>query len=875
MRINFVRLVCMSVALTSIFQLIAQEQGPAIISIDLQKEKAPVSPGLYGIFLEEIHHAFDGGLYAELIRNRSFEDGLVPPGMKLVSRPDGGLKMELESLPAGVPKEKWEMPWPWNGNCDWDPENALRGWSMRDPSDSSAIRLSTRHPLNKANTLSLELDLGKSKGQRGELCLINEGYWGIPVGKGIDYDLNFYLRPGSFKGKIIVALEDENEQVLASHCFNDFGSHGEWEKKTCKLSAQGSAPDAKLTLTFKGKGQLQIDYVSLFPPTFKNRENGLRPDLANYLADLQPDFVRYPGGCYVQGLSWESAPDWRKMVCPPEERPGNWGYWKYRSTDGFGYHEFLQFCEDIDADAMYVSFAGMTVHPENNWPLKDIDTIIQQTVDAIEYALGPTDSKWGSLRASMGHPEPFPLKYIEIGNEHPPAIYGDYYVRFREAIKEKYPDLTVIMSMFWSGLNQEAIERAGEGNIDMVDEHAYRNADWIRSNFDYFDKYERTPWSIYVGEYASHHRTGNLYAGLSDAVYLMMLERNGDLVKMASYAPLFVNVNEPSWNVNLIEFNAAQSFAHASYYVQKVFNENRPDVNLETTSMNFPRADTGRIILGGRVGLGSWRTSTEFKDLKIHNGEGDLLLSEDFVDLDHWEQLREGRWNTNDGVLIQEDSLVGPTMLLLKEPVISTGSITLKARRIGGEEGFLIFLNVEGRDRFVFCNYGAAGNAFSAVQSWGAPADHAFRGGLSTSGPIANDRWHDIRVDIYKDRVDMYLDGEMISDAYVIPMESVFATAGLMRSGNSVILKAVNYHPEPVEARIVLKGKESAGAMAQQIVISSEEKYDQNTLDAPLKITPSIRMVKAGAKEFGISLPPFSVNLLKIPLENTNIQLNQ
>ena len=216
--------------------------------------------------------------------------------------------------------------------------------------------------------------------------------------------------------------------------------------------------------------------------------------------------------------------------------------------------------------------------------------------------IGPVTSKWGAVRAKMGHPEPFNLKYIEIGNEHPPAIYGDYYVKFREAIKAKYPDMTVIMSMFWSGLNPPAIERAGDANIDMVDEHAYRDAVVDPQNFDYFDKYPRKNWSIYVGEYASHHGSGDWYGGMGDSLYLMMCERNGDLVKMASYAPLFVNVNKRDWGINLIEFDSSRSYAHASYYVQKVFAENRPDVNLATEyETSCPKPDPAEPLLGRQV----------------------------------------------------------------------------------------------------------------------------------------------------------------------------------------------------------------------------------------------------------------------------------
>ncbi|MCF8346404.1 MAG: hypothetical protein K9G38_04265 [Bacteroidales bacterium] len=850
----------------------SQDVLTADIRIDLSEEKAPVPAGLYGIFMEEINHAFDGGIYAELIRNRSFEEGILPPGMKLVEKEDGGLKMELESLPEGVPEERWNMPWPWNGNCGWDPSRALIGWSLRGDHEHGTMKLTEANPMNEASSKSLELSVGSKDGKPGTITLINEGYWGINVEEDVEYDLKFYLRPGTFNGKIIAALESTTGEILASETFSNILPGEVWKKNTSTLTAKGTCPEAVLSLTFVGNGTLQADWVSLFPPTFKDRENGLRIDLAEYLEEYKPDFIRYPGGCYVQGLSWESAPDWRKMVCPPEERPGMWGYWKYRSTDGFGYHEFLQFSEDIGADAMYVSFAGMTVHPDNNWPLDDIDTIIGQTLDAIEYALGPTDSKWGKVRSDMGHPEPFPLKYVEIGNEHPPAIYGEYYTRFREAIKAKYPEITVIMSMFWSGLNHQAIERAGDENIDMVDEHAYRNVDWIRSNFDYFDAYERKPWTVYVGEYASHHNNGNLYAALSDAAYLMMMERNGDLVKLASYAPLFVNVNDRNWGVNLIEFDAARSYAHTSYYVQKVFNTYRPDVNLEMHTEINPRPDMSKPGMTGKIGLGTFNTSTEFKDLKIYDESGTLIFSDDFKDLQHWDTTGRGSWKTENNLLVQEDQNQFPSMLLLKSHELKTGRVTVKARKREGKEGFVLYFNVTGQNRFIFCNYGAAENRFSEIQSWGNPENFAFKSGKSTQGEIEAERWYDLELVVHNHEAEMYLDGELISDAAIEPMETVFTSAGYNHDNNSVIIKAVNYNADPVQAVISLKGATKIRKKAKHIVITSENIDDQNTLDNPLHIIPGEITIKNASEQFTVNLPPFSVNLFEIDAKKSNVK---
>ncbi len=852
--------------LCTVLSVNAQEPQKATLRINLEEQKTPIPVGLSGIFMEEISHGFDGGIYAELVQNRSFEEGIVPPGMKLVTDAEGKQRMELVSLPAGVPPERWEMPWPWNGNCGWDPDRALVGWSLRNNGDSkAAMKLTDEFPMNAASQRSLKITLPTD----GSASLINSGYWGMDIRKDNKYDLVFNLRPFDFRGEITATLEGEDGRVLAAKNLGKVKKSGDWTKITAALMATATDPKARLVLTFTGKGNLQVDWVSLFPPTWRNLPNGLRPDLAQYLADLKPDFIRYPGGCYVEGLSWESAPDWRTMVCPPEERPGMWGYWKYRSTDGFGYHEFLEFCEQIGADAMFVAFAGMTVHPDNNWPVDDLDTLIQSALDAIEYAIGPTDSKWGAQRAKMGHPKPFPLKYVEVGNEHYVASYADYYLKFRKAIKARYPDMVVIMSMYWSGLNRPVIERAGDENIDMIDEHAYRDAQWIRTNYNYFDRYKRTPWTVYVGEYASHHAQGDMLCALSDAVYLMMMEKNGDLVKMASYAPLFCNVNDRSWEVNLIEYDAARSYAQPAYYVQKVFNENRPTVSLGTTLDTGQQPDTTRPLLGGRIGLGSWRTQTEFRDMQVYDAAGKLIYQDDFKDLSQWDTPVQGAWSTADGLLKQTDPEMDAARIFLKNIRLETGEIRVKARRTGGSEGFLVFLNVERDDRFFFANYGANGNTFHEMQSWGAPEGFGYRRISSKRGSIENGRWYDLRIVITRDKAEMFLDGQLISAAGLVPLESLFAGAGYDPAKGQVVVKVVNYDPFPLETNIRLNGAETIGASGKQIIISSGNLNDRNNLEQPTRIVPVEKILSNCSKNFTVTVPAYSVNLFVIPAKSS------
>jgi alpha-L-arabinofuranosidase len=856
-------------ALLLVSSLNAASESSAVIKVDLAAPKAAIPGTLHGIFLEEISHAFDGGLYAELIQNRSFEEGVLPPGMKLVKQPDGSLKMELEKLPAGVPEDKWPMPWPWGNNCVWKPERELLAWSFDKRGGASGeMKITEANPMNAASSRSLAMKVDATS-TGSSVALANSGYWGISIQSGTSYDLKFYLLPTAFDGVVTATLESKDGKILGKHEFGRITPGKSWKRHTAKISATGTDPQARLVLSFSGKGSLQIDWVSLFPPTYKNRPNGLRPDLAKYLEDLKPSFIRYPGGCYVEGLSWESAPDWRKMVCPPEDRPGQWGYWQYRSTDGFGYHEFLQFCEDIGADAMYVAFCGMTVHPENNMPLDQIGPVIQQTLDAIEYATGPVTSKWGAVRAKMGHPKPFPLKYVEIGNEHPPAIYGDYYVKFRQTIKAKYPDMNVIMSMFWSGLNPAAIERAGDANIDIVDEHAYRDASWIRTNFDYFDKYPRKPWKIYVGEYASHHGAGDWYGGMGDSLYLMMCERNGDLVKMASYAPLFCNVNLRDWGINLIEFDSSRSYAHASYYVQKMFAENRPDVNLGVSYETLPKPDPAEPLFGGWFGLGSTNSQVEFKDIRITDSQGTVIAGDDFQSIAKWDSPVAGTWQAEGGVLKQTDGSVGAAMIFMKYFELRTGKVTLKARRTGGNDAFNLIFNFKGGDNYVYSNCGSGGNKWCDILQRGERGDQMFQKLLFTDKGLENGRWYDVTLDVGVSKAELFLDGKKVGESNVIHPSTLFANAGYEEKSKTVILKATNYQKTPLTTEVTLDGVANVAPTGGHLFMTSAEPYAENSFESPRLIVPQEVELKGCAPRFTVTLPPNSVNVLRIPASRT------
>ena len=356
---------------------------------------------------------------------------------------------------------------------------------------------------------------------------------------------------------------------------------------------------------------------------------------------------------------------------------------------------------------------------------------------------------------------------------------------------------------------------------------------------------------------------------MDDSVYLMMLERNGDLVKMASYAPLFVNVNHRSWGINLIEFDSSRSFVHASYQVQKTFAENRPDVNLATTVDVTPKPDPNRPLLAGKFGLGAWNTVNEFKEFRIYDANNKLVFGDDFANLDHWAAPGIGQWKVDNGVLTQTDPNKGPTFLFLKEQ-LKTGRITVKARRVGGSEGFLMFFHADGPERYMFCNYGAAGNHFSAIQ--GTPSNAiATKGGGDLQGPIEMNRWYDISLDVTNNSAEMLLDGKRVSRIEVDALPAFFATAGYRQKDKTIVVKATNYNPFPLPAEIRLDGVTDVAATGRHIVIRADKAEDENTLDMPDKITPQVLPLANCAKSFEITLPPSSVNVLDIPTQGAAV----
>jgi alpha-N-arabinofuranosidase len=828
--------------------LMAPRQAPlsnsGTITVDASKPGPAVPSNLYGIFFEEISHAGEGGLYAELVQNRGFEDSRLPPMCKL----ENGFL-----IPPRNPH--FDTGKPSDFRLRWDVTSETPAWTLElSHGARGAMRLVDTNPLTEATPHSLEVDIEAFGTAPGRVAVVNEGFWGINVVQGQSYDLSFYLRSDQpHYGPIFTTLETAGGKVLASSRVTD--ATAEWRKLSTVLTANASDPKARLVLNFATVGRVWLDFVSMFPQnTWKNRPNGLRPDLAEKIAALKPGFIRWPGGCFAEGITIESRPQWKKSLGRIEDREGTYSPWGYWSTDGFGYHEFLQFSEDIGADALFVINVGVSCSFRSGTFLPDeaMPGLIQDALDAIEYATGPVSSKWGALRAKNGHPRPFPLKYVEIGNEQRGEKYGERVAQFYKAIKAKHPEIKIALSSWIAGIDDRIVKAAGK--IDIVDEHAYKGLHWAIENFDSFAAYKRQGWDLYIGEFATNAGVGrgNVLAMINDAAYMMSMEKNSDLVKMGSYAPLLENVNDRDWPVNMIHFDSSRSYARATYYANKLFAENLPTINLSTTVDYRP---SGTKPITARVGLGTHETAAEFKDIVIERA-GQTIFKSDFSSNSGWTpEGRRGKWAVVDAAYRQADEAIAWSFI----PETGGGDFTLslKARKISGREGFIIPLGLADGRR-VQWNVGGWGNRLHAVQV----ADAVV--GEQTPGTIETGRWYDLKVEVQGRTIRGYIDGVLTQERTLARIDRVLAISGRDDKTGDIIIKVVNSAPEAQVLAIQVNGAR-VGARGTVTVLTSANPLDENTFEEPTKIVPQTSPLTVAGTSLSHAFPAYSLSIIRIP----------
>jgi alpha-L-arabinofuranosidase len=542
MRANtFIRILCLLTAF-SLATMLTQAQQPLALTVRVDQPGVKIDPMFYGLMTEEINFSYDGGLYAELIRNRTFRDNPQNPVNWSVAKYNGG---------------------------------------------EGSIALENNPVPNTALTTALKLDATSlTGGQR--VGVANEGFWGIPSKPDTTYRASFYAKASNnFKGPLTVAIEsNDGRTVFASAQVSQISQ--EWKKytatlKTGKLTASTTN---RFVISTGTPGTLWFSLVSLFPPTYKNRDNGNRIDIMELLAAMKPAFLRFPGGNYLEGPNFDNRFNWKQTIGPIEQRPTHMSPWRYRSSDGMGLLEFLEWAEDLNMEPLLAVYAGL--HIDNGANIITGDALkphVQDALDEIEYVTGGTNTVWGARRAKDGHPQPFKLRYVEVGNEDwlnmGTASYDARFSMFNDAIKAKYPNIQIISTMRSQDRNFVHSRKP-----DLLDDHFYVTIPTALRQAHLYDNYDRKATKIFVGEWATNNpRVGDtpmMAFALGDAAWLTGLERNADVVQMNCYAPLFVNVNPGGrqWAVNLIGYDALTSFGSPSYYVQKMFSNNRGDVVL-------------------------------------------------------------------------------------------------------------------------------------------------------------------------------------------------------------------------------------------------------------------------------------------------------
>ncbi|MFC8429137.1 alpha-L-arabinofuranosidase C-terminal domain-containing protein [Streptomyces sp. NPDC057253] len=795
----------------------AEDVTDYAITVDPTAKGARIDDTMYGVFFEDINRAADGGLYAELVQNRSFEYSTAD-------------------------------------NTSYTP---LTAWTV----DGTAQVVNDGGRLNDRNRAYLSLAAGSS--------VTNAGYnTGIHVEAGKKYDFSVWARAAAATA-LTVSLRDADGTLATAR--EVAVTKSGWTRYQATLTATRTSSSGRLTVASSAAAAL--DMVSLFPrDTYRGEPNGLRKDLAEKIAALHPGFVRFPGGCLVNTGSMEDYSEasgyqrkrsyqWKDTIGPVETRATNANFWGYNQSYGLGYYEYFRLAEDIGAMPLPVVPALVTGCGQNRAVVDEalLKRHIQDTLDLIEFANGPANSPWGKVRAGMGHPEPFHLTHIEVGNEE--NLPNEFFARFKEfraAIQAKYPDIQVISN---SGPDDSgttfdtAWQLNKDAKVDMVDEHYYNSPQWFLQNNDRYDSYDRSGPKVFLGEYASQ---GNTFKnGLTEAAFMTGLERNADVVKLASYAPLFANEDYVQWRPDLIWFNNHASWNSANYEVQKLFMNNVGDRVVPSTATGTPSL---LAPITGAVGLSTWATTAAYDDVQVTDADGRTLLTDDFSSgASQWTHTGGGSWSVQDGRYVQTDVNAENTMVSAGDPSWHDYDLRVKATKRSGKEGFLVAFGVKDTGNFYWWNIGGWNNTQTAVEQ-------AVDGGKSTliskAGSVETGRTYDVDVKVRGRQVTLYLDGQewgsFTDDKPAEPFRQVVTRD--QKSGE-LIVKVVNAQDSAARTAIDLGGAKVASRARVTTLAAASDAVNSETSTA---VAPVRSTFDGVAGKFTYTFPPNSVTFLRI-----------
>ncbi|MDQ1044004.1 alpha-L-arabinofuranosidase C-terminal domain-containing protein [Streptomyces sp. V4I2] len=795
----------------------AEDVTDYAITVDPTAKGAKIDDTMYGVFFEDINRAADGGLYAELVQNRSFEYSTAD-------------------------------------NTSYTP---LTSWTV----DGTAQVVNDDGRLNERNRNYLSVGAGSS--------VTNAGYnTGIHVDEGKKYDFSVWAR-ATGGSTLTVTLQDADGTLATARTVAVTKSG--WAKYTATFTATRTSSNGRLAVASSAAAAL--DMVSLFPrDTYKHQPNGLRKDLAEKVETLHPGFLRFPGGCLVNTGSMEDYSEasgyqrkrsyqWKDTIGPVEERATNSNFWGYNQSYGLGYYEYFRFAEDIGAMPLPVVPALVTGCGQNKATDDEalLERHIQDALDLIEFANGPVTSTWGKKRAQMGHPKPFHLTHVGVGNEENlPVEFMDRFKRFRAAIEAEYPDITVVSNSGPDDTGQTfdtAWQLNREAKVDLVDEHYYNSPQWFLQNNNRYDSYDRNGPKVFLGEYASQ---GNAFKnGLAEAAFMTGLERNADIVKLASYAPLFANEDYVQWSPDMVWFNNHASWNSANYEVQKLFMTNVGDRVVPSTATGTPSL---LAPITGAVGLSTWATTAAYDDVLVTGADGTSLLSDDFGgDASKWTHTGGGSWSVQDGQYVQSDVAAENTMVSAGDPSWHDYDLHVKATKKSGKEGFLVAFGVKDTGNYYWWNLGGWNNTQSAVEQ-------AVDGGKSTliskAGSIETGRAYDIDVKVRGRQVTLYLDGQewgsFTDDKPAEPFRQVVTKD---KKTGDLIVKVVNAQSSAARTAIDLGGAKVASRAKVTTLAAAPDAVNTETATA---VAPLSSTFSGVADRFTYTFPANSITFLRI-----------
>ena len=798
----------------------------------------PVPKTLYGVFFEDINHAADGGIYPELLANRGFD-------------------WKTKDL------EGWEAD--------------FRGGAM------ARISLQDGRPVDPNTAWHLRIECFGA----GDGCgVVNKDYDGVSVEAGKEYELTFYARGlDGYGGGLRAVLEDGGTQVCSAKLDNGGmmvgGKSGgpdpvlpQWKKHRFVFRPDRTVVAGTFSILMDSPGTVELEQVSLYPrDTYGARRNGLRKDLVEMLKAMRPGVLRFPGGCIAEGHDFQHWYDWKRTVGPLERRETIWNTWGYWQSMGLGYYEYFCLAEDIGAEPLPICLAGMTCQFRGPKfaPVESMPYFAENICDLIDFANGdPASSKWAKVRADMGHPAPFGLKYVGIGNENWGAEFLERFKAIGKIVRERHPEIRIVSTVGAAPAGADfdlAWRELNDRNADVADEHFYMGPRWFLDSASRYDGYSRTGKpKVYAGEYACHveSRRNNLESALCEAAVMTGFERNSDVVEMTSYAPLFQKIGWNGWKPDLIWFDNLRCFGTPNYYVQKMFGANRPTRYVPSVCVpdSSPREMRGAIVFG------TWNTVAEFKDVRVAAPDGRTLY-EGAPDPARCARGPNSAWTLRDGVLRQENRyLTYDSWLRFGDESWGDVVFSFKARRCAGDEGFMAKIcSLDGSE--ITFNFGGWGNTRSTVEG----RDFNFEGETSSSFTARDRVWHEVEIRLQGGVLSASVDGvKCYSDVKVSPkkVKSLYHVCGYDEDAREFVVKCVNLEQSGERTLAVDFGVNVPACKARMEVLSGSPD-DENDMEHPVKCATRRGSVAVeGGRVARFPLKPYSLTVLRIPYPARN-----